>query len=201
LLEWATDNLRSFPWRDSPSPYEVLVAEILLTQTPGPRVAATYPEFIDTYPSPNALATADRDALAGLLQPLGFQNRRADALQKIGERLHGEGIPSDEDALGDLRYVGRYGANATLCFGYGERRPIVDANVVRIYNRVFGTSFRDVEDDRAWDFAEKMLPDGGVERYNLALLDFGAAVCTAKTPVCEACPMSEFCNYYERNVQ
>lgn len=200
LLDWADDNLRSFPWRDDPAPYEVLVAELLLTQTPARRVARIYPDFLEAHPSPSALASADRDELADWLQPLGFHNRRAEALVKIGERLEAECVPRDEDALTDLPYVGRYGANATLCFGFGERRPIVDANVVRIYNRVFGTDFRDVEDDGAWTFATEMLPDREVEAYNLALVDFGAIVCTAQTPACEGCPMNKFCNYYATNV-
>lgn len=199
LLDWAADNLRSFPWRDDPSPYEVLVAEILLTQTPAPRVAQIYPGFLEVYPSPTALEAADQDALADLLRPLGFQNRRADALGRIGERLGDKEIPRDVDALSDLPYVGRYGANATLCFGFGERRPIVDANVVRIYGRVFDADFRGAEDDEAWDFAADMLPDREVETYNLALVDFGAQVCTAKTPACGGCPMNEFCNYYDVN--
>jgi len=65
-------------------PYEVLVAEILLTQTPAPRVVGVYPEFINRYPSPGALAVADLRETTALLELLGFQNRRADALQSIG---------------------------------------------------------------------------------------------------------------------
>lgn len=200
LLEWAEDNLRSFPWRDDASPYEVLVAEILLTQTPASRVADVYPQFVDRYPSPEALAAAELREITALLEPLGFQNRRADALQRIGERLRNRGVPGELEALTDLPYVGRYGANATLCFGFGERRPIVDANVVRIFNRVFDTAFRDTEDGEAWRFAEDMLPNGDVSTYNLALVDFGAAVCTAQSPACSGCPMNEFCDYYNENV-
>lgn len=200
LIQWSQDNLRSFPWRDDPSPYEVLVAEILLVQTPAKRVAGVYPEFIDRYPSPEALAEADLPEITALLEPLGFQNRRADALQSIGEHLSDQGVPRELETLTELPFVGRYGANATLCFGFGERRPIVDANVVRIFNRVFDTGFRDAEDGEAWRFAEDMLPTGDVSRYNLALVDFGAEVCTAQTPACGGCPMNKFCDYYNEYV-
>ena len=33
LLEWADGNLRDLPWRNTASPYEVLIAEILLQRT------------------------------------------------------------------------------------------------------------------------------------------------------------------------
>lgn len=199
LLNWAQDNLRPFPWREDPTPYEILVAEIFLTQTPATRVEPIYSDFLDAYPSLDRLAEADLDGLADRLRPLGFQNRRAEALKQIGKELQSKGLPNTLDELTDLPYVGRYAANATLCFGFGKRRPIVDANVIRIYNRVFDTDFRDVEDDDAWNFAEIMLPEREYQTYNLALIDFGALVCTARHPSFDSCPMTEFCIHYIRN--
>lgn len=200
LLQWTQDNLRSFPWRDDVSPYEVLAPEILLTQTPAPRVAGVYPEFIDRYPSSESLAPADLRETTALLEPLRFKNRCADALQSIGERLSNRGVPRELEALTDLPYVGRYGANATLCFGFGGERLIVEANVVHIFNRVFDTGFGDAEDSEAWRFAKYMFPNGDVSTYNLALVDSGSEVCTAQTPACSGCPMNGFCDYYNENV-
>jgi A/G-specific adenine glycosylase len=196
LLDWSSGNLRDFPWRTTTDPYEVLLAEVLLQRTPAERVAPIYEEVVETYPDLQALAEADVAQLAELLQPLGLQNQRARALVEVGDRLADRGVPDDEETLLDLPYVGKYAANATLCFAFGERRPIVDANVVRVYGRAFDREF-EATDDEAWDFAETLLPERGVQQYNLSLLDFAASVCKSGNPACSTCFFIEKCDFTE----
>lgn len=195
LLNWGSDNLRSFPWRKTTNPYEVLIAEILLQKTAAEKVEPIYEEFLSTYPSLAELAEADRDELADIIYSLGFQNQRSKALVSIGQTLRDSGIPDDADRLLELPYVGRYAANATLCFAFGEPRPIVDANVVRVYSRIFDADF-DYRDEEAWEFAEKVLPEAFAWKFNLAILDFAAVLCAPKTPRCEECFFTEQCSYY-----
>jgi A/G-specific adenine glycosylase len=199
LCRWAQgeDNIRQFSWREKDSPYKVLVAEVLLGATLASKVEPIYDEFIERYPSLEDLAEADVEELATLLEPLGLHNRRAAALVKIGNQLKDSGVPVDEDDLLELPYVGQYAANATLCFGFGERRAIVDANVVRIYNRIFNLDLKPTGDD-AREFAERVLPDRDFQLFNLALLDFGAAVCTDQSPRCSECFFSGNCYYYSQ---
>lgn len=198
LLQWSEGNLREFPWRETDSPYELLIAEILLQQTLAAKVPPVYEKFLTRFPTPDELAEANPDDIATLLTPLGLQNRKASALVKTGQRIRDRGkVPRSLEDLSELPFVGRYGANAILCFGFGERRPIVDVNVVRIYNRVFDRNFDDDRDERAWKFAEKMLPETGYQRYNLALLDHGASLCLSENPLCEECPVNSICKYYE----
>jgi adenine-specific DNA glycosylase len=47
-------------------------------------------------------------------------------------------VPRRLEELTDLPYVGRYAANAVMCFAYGNRRPVIDANVSRVYQRILG---------------------------------------------------------------
>lgn len=198
LLRWSEGNLREFPWRETDSPYEILVAEVLLQQTLAKKVSPVYEEFLAHHPTPEQLAEADPERVATLLEPLGLQNRKASALVKTGKRLRELGeVPRSIDELSELPFVGLYGANAILCFGFGERRPIVDVNVVRIYNRVFGHDFEDDRDECAWEFAEEMLPETDFQRYNLALLDHGASICVSENPRCDECPVNAICQYYE----
>ena len=107
LLDWAEDNLRSFPWRGTTDPYEVLVAEILLQKTAAERVEPIYIELLATYPSLNDLAEADPDCLGNIIYSLGFQNQRSNALIKIGQELRDSGVPQDFQDLLELPYVGR----------------------------------------------------------------------------------------------
>lgn len=195
LLSWAADNLRTFPWRETTDPYEILIAEILLQKTAAEKVEPIYEEFLSAYPSLTELAEADRDELADIIYSLGFQNQRSKALISIGQTLHSSGVPDDAERLLELPYVGRYATNATLCFAFGEPRPIVDANVVRVYNRIFDTDF-EYRDEEAWQFAKKVFPEADAWEFNLAILDFAAEICAPKTPRCEECFFTDQCSYY-----
>lgn len=198
LLDWSEGNLRSFSWRNTKDPYEILVAEILLQKTAAEKVEPVYDELLATYPTPKALGEADQEQLADIIYSLGLQNQRSRALISVGEATRDIGVPSNIEELLELPYVGRYAANATLCFAFEQSRPIVDANVVRIYNRVFDKEF-DYRDDEAWSFAGEALPPDNSRRYNLAILDFAATVCVPKVPNCHSCFFTNSCQYYREN--
>lgn len=177
LFEWSEGNLRSFPWReDDATPYEVLIAEIMLKQTRSPTVREIYLEFIKEYPTLENLAETDREGLIEIIQPLGLYNYRADAFREIAERAADGGLPEDEDELSDLPQVGSYVLNATLCFGFGEERPIMDTNVERIYGRVFkGDGVDKFDETKLWALAEEMLPEGRLAAITLPCWISGTA--------------------------
>lgn len=179
LLAWADrGNLREFPWRKTDDPYEVFIAEILLGATPATKAEDIYVRFIDSYPDLGVLARAEKDELATLLEPLGLHNRRASAFVNIAQELDGEGIPQTESELLGLPYVGPYTANATLCFGFGQRRAILDTNVIRVYEWAFGVELAQ-EDQDSWKFARTMLPENAIQTYNFALIDLGDLLVTS----------------------
>lgn len=199
LLSWVETHRREYPWRESDrSLYDVFVAEFLLTQTPANNVANVYPEFLARFPSLSAIDDADPDEIERLIEPLGFQRMRTEALTVIAAEY--DRLPSERDTLLDLQRVGPYVADATLCFACDRRLPIVDRNVVRVYDRVFRAAFPENDRERR-AFARNMLPesDHDVRRYNLGLLDFGALVCQKQTPKCEECFASSECAYYARS--
>lgn len=196
LLSWTSENVRTFPWRETSDPYEILIAEILLQKTAAEKVEPVYKEFLDTYPSLENLSEAEIDEVATIIYTLGLQNQRSEALISISQILSEKGVPRDIDSLLELPQVGRYAANATLCFAFGEPRPIVDANVVRVYNRVFDTDF-EYRDEDAWQFAEEILPVGNASKFNLGILDFAAKICEPRSPNCSRCFFADRCNYYQ----
>lgn len=194
-MSWAEDGLRSFPWRDQGATlYGVFIAEFFLTQTPAGNVADTYPRFLRQFDSLRAIDEASEAELSDAIEPLGFNNMRASALKRIASE-HDE-LPRTSEELQNLPRVGPYVANATLCFALERRLSIVDRNVVRVYERVFGSEFPE-DSGRQEEFATQMLPESGTDAraYNLALLDFGAAVCQKREPQCEECFASGYCTY------
>jgi len=195
LLKWATENVRDFPWREpSRSRYEVFLAEFFLTQTPANNVADIYPRFVEQYPSLEAIEAADVEELESVIEPLGFQRMRAEALVSIAASV--DELPDTAEQLQELERVGPYVANATLCFADRTRLHILDRNVERVYDRVFGDMFPSSRTARE-EFCTEMLPEDPDEArwYNLALLDFGAAVCTKQDPHWGGCFASEYCTF------
>lgn len=196
LLSWGRENRRLYSWRDdSRTLYEVFVAEFLLTQTPADNVADVYPAFLERFPSLKDLNDADPEEIEATIEPLGFQRMRTEALDEIAEEY--DTLPRDRERLLTLTRVGPYVADATLCFALERPLPILDRNVVRVYDRLFGSAFPEKTSERR-ELAVQLVPDDGdrARRYNLALLDFGALVCQKREPKCETCFASDYCRYY-----
>jgi A/G-specific adenine glycosylase len=201
LLEWSEDNQREFPWRDPDATlYEVLMSEFFLSRTRAQVVARVIPDFLDEFPNMEALRRADRDRIAEVIRPTGLQNRRAAALEEVAETLEDRDIPRSPDELRDLPRVGEYVANATLCFALGEPLYIQDTNVTRIYERLLGDDWPGDESEQA-ELLEALVPNGHARRYNLALLDFADALCSARSPQCADCFASEYCTYYSEEMR
>ncbi|HDL01995.1 MAG TPA: hypothetical protein ENH23_07165 [candidate division Zixibacteria bacterium] len=135
-----------------------------------------------------------------LLKDIGlfYRGRR---LKKIAERIVNQfegNVPDKKEDLMSLYGVGEYISNAVLCFAFKKRVPIVDTNVIRVYERVFNVKSqksRPRTDKEVWKFAEKMLPEKDYVEYNYALLDFASEICRAKNPLCEICPLKNICKY------
>lgn len=141
LLKWSDENLREFPWRQADkSPYFLFICELFLKRT----IATTVNKYIDVFfkefPKIEDLANSDAEKLKSIIKPFGLYNQRLITLQKISKQIltihHGK-IPEDYDNLLKLYGVGKYTANAFLCFYYKKKVPIVDPNVIRIFMRFF----------------------------------------------------------------
>jgi len=205
IVEWGKSNLRDFPWRKNITPYKVLMGELLLQRTTSKQVDDVFNEFIDEYPTTKDLADSDVDKILKIVKPLGLF-RRANALFKLANQIETEHlgvIPENYTDLIKLFGVGKYIANATLCFSFDERVPIVDTNVIRIFQRFFNfkSDKKYIESDKKiWDLAENALPEKECRSYNYSLLDFGNLICKPKKPDCQNCILRKKCFYYNDKV-
>jgi A/G-specific adenine glycosylase len=198
LLRWYDQHGRDLPWRQTREPYRVLVSEIMLQQTQVDRVLPKYAEWLEKFPSFQALATAAEHDVMATWRPLGY-NIRPKRLQAIARealaRYDGR-LPEDEITLLSFKGIGAYTAGAIRSFAFGQRAAILDTNVARVLFRLFVA----VGDHRAhgvkrhlWAVSEALLPRVRVYDFNQALMDFGATVCTARKPLCSSCPMARAC--------
>jgi A/G-specific adenine glycosylase len=201
LLSWFERNGRSFPWRDPHrTPYEVVVAEILLQRTTAVGVARAYAGFIERYPSWTALAQAPREGLEHTLRPLGLWRQKALALQHLAQSIEERGgvVPSARAALERMRGIGPYTASAVLAIVYGQAEPLVDANMTRLLGRFFGSSgYTRRSRQRLLHALGLRLVSGRYSlQVNWAVLDFGALVCRARRQLCPECPLRARCQSF-----
>lgn len=175
------------------------MAEFLLQKTNASTVAPIYQAFLSQYPTPNALAAAPVEKVTSLLQPLGLSFRADRLLQSVQVILedYGGDVPRKEAELLALPGVGKYTARAICTSAFGQPLAVLDTNVARILERFFGLQGGRVKSrcKILWSAAERAAPDTEVGKWNLTLLDFGAAVCTAKNPHCAECPLRQQCEY------
>jgi A/G-specific adenine glycosylase len=198
ILRWYARHGRDLPWRQTQNPYHILVSEFMLHQTQVDRVLPKYHEFLKAYPTFEALVAAPLDQVKQLWRPLGY-NFRPGRLQRIAQQVvteSGGQLPDTLDRLMAMRGIGRYTAGAILSFAFQKDAPIVDTNVRRLLRRVFavpGDPMRVPASHQIWALAQAVIPAGQASKFNSALLDFGALVCTARTPQCESCILSTIC--------
>ncbi len=202
LLLWFRENARTLPWRSDPTPYHVWVSEIMLQQTRVAAVLGYYARFLEALPTVEDLARCSEDRLMKLWQGLGYYSRVRNlqkAARQVMDRFGGE-FPSRYEDIRSLTGVGDYTAGAIASIAFGQPIPAVDGNVLRVVSRFTGDE-RDVtrpqvkEEIRA--ALEKVIPKDMPGDFNQAMMDLGATVCLPNgTPLCESCPVAEFCRGY-----
>jgi A/G-specific adenine glycosylase len=200
LVDWYARSARELPWRrDDASPWAVLVSEIMLAQTPVARVVPVYEAWLSRWPSAADLAAETAAEAVRMWGKLGYP-RRALRLHECAQILvaeHGGQVPHDIDTLLRLPGVGHYTARAVAVFAFGQRAPVVDTNVRRVQARLIGGQGEAAPASTSRDLAavDALLPPDPrtAARLSIALMEFGALVCTAKSPDCQQCPLASRC--------
>ena len=198
LLSWYRDDHRDFPWRKTDDAYEILVSEVMSQQTQLGRVVEAWEDFLDRWPTIEALADADRAEVVGFWteHSLGYNNRARylqEAAQQVVSEYDGH-FPEEPEELQELMGVGPYTANAVASFAFNNGDAVVDTNVKRVLYRAFGVP----DDDAAFEAAaSRLMPEGESRDWNNAIMELGGVAC-GQTPACdeEGCPWREFCEAY-----
>jgi A/G-specific adenine glycosylase len=168
----------------------------MLQQTQAHRVVAPYARFLDRFPTVSACAHAGLGPVLEAWAGLGY-NRRARHLHQAACAIvdtHRGVVQADMRALRSLPGVGAYTARAVLVFAFERQEAVVDVNVARVLARaVAGAPLSPVE---AQSLADTLVPRGRAWEWNQALMELGAAVCSARAPTCGGCPLSPTCAWF-----
>lgn len=201
ILKFYLENSRSFFWREKKfNPFQILITELFLQRTRAETVDSKARDFIKRYSSPEHILSDSEKDIYDQVKDLGLGRRRTQALKEIAKYIHKElngKIPQNKDKLLGIPHVGKYIANAVLCFTYNQKVEIIDSNVERVFGRYFGIEIVDRKKEREEleMLAKKLLPKKKIKDYNWGLLDFAALICTVK-PKCNICSLNSRCQYY-----
>ncbi|MEA2073508.1 MAG: A/G-specific adenine glycosylase [Campylobacterota bacterium] len=191
LLAWyEMQGRHELPWRNTDDMYHIYLSEIMLQQTQVNRVRDEYyPQFLEKFPTLQALANATQDDVLAAWSGLGYYSR-ARNLQKTAQSVESE-LPSSQEELIKLPGIGRYTASAICSFGHNQAIPVVDTNIARVIKRYF--ALLEPKDTTIWKNAEKFVNAKDPRHHNLALMDLGSLTCLPKNPKCDECPLEKEC--------
>ena len=177
------------------TPFEMLIAVILSAQCTDERVNKTTPAIFSKYSTPEDFAKMPLETLEELIHPCGFYKNKARNIkltsQKIIDDFNGE-VPSTMEELLSLPGVGRKTANVVMLEAFNKPQGIaVDTHAKRLSNRI-GFSKEETPEKIEQDLL-KLFPQDYIKDINHILIYHGRAICTARLPKCEKCPIRSFC--------
>jgi A/G-specific adenine glycosylase len=195
MTAWYEAEQRELAFRRSRDPWPVLVAEVMLQQTQASRIAERFDAFLARYPTPEAMAAVPVARVLADWSGLGY-NRRAVLLHRAARSLNANGWPAAVAGLESLPGIGPYSARAIAAIAFDQPVGAVDTNVRRWLVRRFAVGPDDRRGLQA--LADRLAATNGhragdAGTWTHATMEFGARICTARSPRCSICPVARGC--------
>lgn len=204
LLTWYESVKEEYPWRQTKDPWAILVSEVMLQQTQVATVLnkGFYVRFLKQFPDVQTISKASEQEILKAWEGLGYY-RRVRNLQKTAQAVVNEhkGIfPKEYEQIIELPGVGPYTAGAVCSFAFDLPVELVDANVARVFSRLF--NYHELIDTgkaskQLWSWAKELLNKESPADYNSALMELGQKICKNGDPKCMLCPVKAFCSTEE----
>ncbi len=177
------------------NPYLVLIACILSLRT---NDRTTYPatlRMLELAKTPQEMMSVSVADLEKAIYPVGFYKNKAGQIIELSklivEKYDGK-VPDSIDELCKFRGVGRKTANLVMTLGFGVPAICVDVHVHRIFNRLGYIKTKNPEET---EFALRdSLPVEYWIPINTLLVTHGQNVCKPIKPMCEVCPIADYCD-------
>ena len=177
------------------TPLEMLVATILSAQCTDEKVNEVTATLFRKYRTAEAYLRVPEDELKRDIKPTGFFNQKAASIRAACQRIvevYGGEVPDTMEDLLTLRGVARKTANIVLGNAFGKVEGIaVDTHVRRVSNRLGLSSQSDP--DKVEQDLMRLIPRSKWFPFTYVLIDHGRAVCVARRPRCEVCPVNDLC--------
>ena len=206
VLIWYDKNKRDLPWRKSKKnldPYQTWISEIMLQQTTVEAVIPFFHKFINKWPTINKLSESKVEDVKDAWSGLGYYSRAKNIHKtaKIIKKHHNNQIPDEYEELIKLPGIGPYTAGAILTIAFNKKASVIDSNIERIILRIFGIKEpKEKVKKEIIKISEDLCPKKRSGDYVQAMMDLGSAICKAKNPLCDSCPIQKFCFSYAKGL-
>jgi len=181
------------------TPLELLVATILSAQCTDERVNIVTRSLFQRYRTAEDYARADPASLEREIRSTGFFRAKARAIIAMGQMVvdkHGGEVPRERALLTALPGVGLKTANVVLGNAFGQSAIAVDTHVFRVSQRL-GLA-RSNDPDQVHDQLAEVLPRAKWTRMCHLVQAHGRRTCSARKPLCPACPVRALCPWPDK---
>ncbi len=177
------------------NPLECLIATMLSAQCTDARVNMVTKNLFKKYRSPQDYLKVPEDELKDDIRSTGFFNQKAKSIRGACTRIievYGGKVPETMEDLITLPGVARKTANIVTGNAFGKVYGIaVDTHVRRLANRL---GFSDSQDpDQIEQDLMANIPRAEWFDFSYVIIDHGRAICQARKPACEDCPVRDLC--------
>ena len=183
---------------DFTNPFELLIATILSAQCTDVRVNKTTAVLFKELKSPMDYIKLTEAELGERIKSCGFYNTKSKSILATCRILidkHDGIVPDNMEDLIQLPGVGRKTANVVLSNAFGVPAIAVDTHVFRVSNRI-GLAKSDNVEDTEEDLMGIINKNMWSKAHHLLIFQ-GRRICKARKPMCDQCPLTDYCIFYK----
>ena len=181
------------------SVFQLLAAVMLSAQCTDKRVNMVTPSLFEAFPTAEAMAQASPEAVLERIRSVSYPNSKARHLVEMAQMLlrdfQGK-VPATLEELIQLPGVGRKTANVVMSVAYGKATLAVDTHVFRVSHRIGLVPERCTTPLATELELVRYIPESLIPKAHHWLILHGRYVCTARTPHCAECGLSDLCHYH-----
>jgi endonuclease-3 len=187
-------------------PLKMLIAIILSQATTDVNSRRTYQNLRKRFKKWENILAAENDEVAEAIRLGGLAVQKTKVIKELLRKLKEtrgtlslrfiEKLPNEEarDFLQRFRGIGPKTAACTLLFACHKEIFPLDTHIFRVLKRM-GILPEKITDAKAHRFLDELVPSGKFYSLHVNLIQLGRKICRPREPLCEQCPLIEYCDY------
>lgn len=179
-------------------PWKLLVMGRLSAQCTDARVNIVCRELFEKFPTAESMAYADIEEIERIIKPCGLFRMKAvnikDASLLLVEK-YGGNLPDTMEELLEFSGVGRKIANLLLGDVFGKPAVVCDTHCIRICGRLGMYPESEKNPEKIEKILKSLIDEAEGSDFCHRIVTFGREICTARSPMCDGCPLSELCEH------